>query len=136
MVEGIVDGTIDVIASDHAPQDEDSKRLPFSEAAYGGVGMETLLSVTLELYHNGYLSLLDALSKLTCAPAELLDLPAGRLRAGSKADFTVFNPARAWQVNADALASKAINTPFDGRPVQGEVLRTVIDGRTVYRVDH
>jgi len=136
VVEGIVDGTIDVIASDHAPQDEDSKRLPFSEAAYGGVGMETLLSVTLELYHNGHLNLLDALSKLTSVPADLLGLPAGQLKAGSKADFTVFNPDRGWQVNSDDLASKAKNTPFDGRPVQGEVLRTVIDGRTVYKVDH
>ena len=135
VIEGILDGTIDVIASDHAPQDEDSKRLPFSEAAYGGVGTETLLSVTLELYHNGHMNLLDTLAKLTCAPADLLGLPAGRLQKGCKADFTIFNPDRGWQVNADDLASKAKNTPFDGRPVQGEVLRTVIDGRTVYRLD-
>ena len=135
VVEGIIDGTIDVIASDHAPQDEDSKRVPFSQAAYGGVGLETLLSVSLELYHNGHMTLLETLSKLTCSPANLLGLPAGRLQTGGKADFTVFDPDRGWQVNADDLASKAKNTPFDGRPVQGIVLRTVIDGRTVYRVD-
>ena len=135
MVEGIIDGTIDVIASDHAPQDEDSKRVPFSQAAYGGVGLETLLSVSLELYHNGHMTLLETLSKLTCSPANLLGLPAGRLQTFGKADFTVFDPDRGWQVNADDLASKAKHTPFDGRPVQGIVLRTVIDGRTVYRVD-
>ena len=136
VVEGIRNGTIDVIASDHAPQDEDSKRLPFSQAAYGGVGLETLLSVTLELFHNGHMSLLDVLAKVTCAPADLLGLPAGRLQAGERADFTVFDPNRGWQVNADDLASKSKNTPFDGRLVQGVVLRTVIDGRTVYRVDN
>ena len=136
VVEAIIDGTIDVIASDDAPQDEDSKRLPFSQAAYGGVGLETLLPVTLELYHNGYMTLLDVLSKLTSAPANLLELPAGTLKPGERADFTVFNPDYGWQVNADDLASKAKNTPFDGRPVQGIVARTVIDGRTVYRMDN
>ena len=135
VVEGIRDGTIDVIASDHAPQDEDSKRLPFSQAAYGGVGLETLLSVALELYHNGHMTLLEVLAKVTCAPADLLDLKAGRLQSGESADFTVFDPNRGWQVHSDDLTSKAKNTPFDGRPVQGVVLRTVIDGRTVYRVD-
>jgi len=135
VVEAIKDGTIDAIASDHAPQDEDSKRLPFNQAATGGVGLETLLPVTLDLYHNGHMSILDALAKVTSAPADLLKLQAGRLEVGAPADFTVFDPERGWQVNADDLASKAKNTPFDGRPVQGTVLRTVIDGRTVYRVD-
>ena len=135
VVEAIRDGTIDAIASDHAPQDEDSKRLPFNQAATGGVGLETLLPVTLDLYHNGHMSLLDALAKVTNAPADLLALQSGRLKVGAPADFTVFDPERGWQVNADDLASKAKNTPFDGRPVQGTVLRTVIDGRTVYRVD-
>ena len=82
------------------------------------------------------MSLLDVLAKVTCAPADLLGLPAGRLQAGERADFTVFDPNRGWQVNADDLASKSKNTPFDGRLVQGVVLRTVIDGRTVYRVDN
>lgn len=135
VVEAIKDGTIDAIASDHTPHDEDSKRLPFMQAAYGGVGLETLLAVTLELYHNNQLPLLDALAKVTNMPAALLGLPAGRLEKGAAADFTVFDPERGWQINADDLASKAKNTPFDGRPVQGVVLRTVIDGRTVYRQD-
>ena len=136
VIEAIKDGTIDAIASDHAPQDEDSKRLPFNQAATGGVGLETLLPVTLDLFHNGHLSMLDALAKVTSAPADLLNLRAGRLEAGAPADFTIFDPDRGWQVTADDLASKAKNTPFDGRPVQGTVLRTVIDGRTVYRIDH
>ena len=107
--------------------------MPFNQAAPGGVGLETLLPVTLDLYHNGHLSVLEAVSKVTSAPANLLNLRAGRLEIGAPADFTVFDPERGWQVNADDLASKAKNTPFDGRPVQGAVLRTVIDGRTVYR---
>jgi dihydroorotase len=132
VAEGLADGTIDCIASDHAPHDEDSKRLPFGEAAFGGVGLETLLPVSLELYHNGQMPLLGVLAKLTWAPAELMRLGAGRLEKGAPADLTLFNPDLGWQVDADDLASKAKNSPFDGRPVQGVVRRTVIDGRTVF----
>lgn len=135
IVEGLKDGTIDVVCSDHLPHDEDSKRLPFAQAAFGGVGLETLLPVSLELYHNGHLSLNDVLAKLTARPAELMGLPAGRLEKGDAADLTVFDLERGWKVDADQLASKAKNSPFDGRLVQGLVLRTVIDGRTVYTVD-
>ena len=132
VAEGLADGTIDCIASDHAPHDEDSKRLPFGEAAFGGVGLETLLPVSLELYHNGQMPLLGVLAKLTWAPAELMRLGAGRLEKGAPADLTLFDPDLGWQVDADDLASKAKNSPFDGRPVQGVVRRTVIDGRTVF----
>jgi dihydroorotase len=129
---GLADGTIDCIASDHAPHDEDSKRLPFGEAAFGGVGLETLLPISLELYHNGQMPLLEVLAKLTWAPAQLMRLDAGRLTNGAPADLTLFDPDLGWQVDADDLASKAKNSPFDGRPVQGLVRRTVIDGRTVF----
>ena len=81
------------------------------------------------------MSVLDALAKVTAAPADLLKLQAGRLEIGGPADFTIFDPERGWQVKADDLASKSKNTPFDGRPVQGTVLRTVIDGRTVYEIN-
>ncbi len=135
VVAGLVDGTIDAIASDHAPQDEDAKRLPFAQAAFGGIGVETLLAVTLELHHNGHLSLLETLGLITRAPADLLGLPAGRLDKGAPADLVVFDPQRGWKVEADDLLSKSKNTPFDGRPVQGRVLRTVIDGRTVFKLD-
>jgi dihydroorotase len=133
IVEGLKNGTIDAIASDHAPHDEDSKRLPFMQAAAGGVGLETLLPIALELYHNGFMSLLDVLAKITSVPAKLMGLPAGRLEKGARADLVVFDPDYAWQVIADDLISKAKNSPFDGRPVQGVARRTVIDGRTVFR---
>lgn len=132
VIDGLLDGTIDAIASDHAPEDEDAKRLPFAQAAFGGIGLETLLSVSLELYHNGHASLLDVLRLITCKPADLMALPAGRLARGMRADLTLFDPERAWQVREHELYSKSKNTPFDYRPVQGRVLMTVVDGRRVF----
>ena len=135
IIVGLKDGTIDAIASDHTPKSEDMKRLPFADAAYGGLGMETLLAITLELVHNGHLNLLEALGLITQHPAELLGLQAGRLKAGAAADFIVFDPERGWQATEQVLISKAKNTPFDGRPVQGRVLKTIIDGRLVFDLD-
>tara|TARA_R110000868_G_scaffold128879_2_gene337311 strand:- start:1246 stop:2571 length:1326 start_codon:yes stop_codon:yes gene_type:complete len=132
IVEGLKSGVIDTIASDHAPQDQDSKRLPFPQAAFGGSGLETLLAISLDLYHNEDLSLLEVLRRLTVAPADLLGLDAGRLAKGHKADIAIFNPDEGWKVIADAFKSKSKNSPFDGRPVQGRVLRTVVDGRVVF----
>lgn len=132
VVEALADGTIDVIASDHSPQDEDTKRLPFAQAAAGGIGLDTLLPITLELYHNGHLGLLDALGLITHRPADLMKLPAGRLAAGAAADLVIFDPDRAWKIDASTIRSKSKNTPFDERPVQGLALRTVVDGRTVF----
>ena len=135
IVAALADGTIDVIASDHSPQDEDTKRLPFAQAATGGIGLDTLLPITMELYHNGHLSLLDAVALVTCKPAELMKLPAGRLLAGAAADLVLFDPDHAWKVDATSIMSKSKNTPFDERPVQGIVVRTVVDGRTVFLRD-
>jgi dihydroorotase len=135
VVAGLRDGTIDAIASDHAPQDQDSKRVPFAAAEFGGVGLETLLAVTLELFHNGHLGLLDALKLVTCAPAGILGLAAGRLKVGASADLVLFDSGRGWKVEAKKFHSKSKNSPFDDRPVQGMVMRTVIDGRTVYSRD-
>lgn len=132
VIEGLLDGTIDAIASDHAPEDEDAKRLPFAQAAFGGIGLDTLLAVSLDLFHNGHCTLLDVLRLLTCRPADLMGLPAGRLARGAPADLTVFDPERAWQVREHELLSKSKNTPFDYRPVQGRVLMTVVDGRRVF----
>lgn len=132
VVRALQDGTIDVIASDHAPQDADSKRQTFNHAEFGGVGLETLLAVTLELVHNGHLTLLQALKLVTSAPADVLGLKAGRLKVGAAADLVLFDPGRAWVVDPLQFRSKSKNTPFDGRPVQGLVMRTVIDGRTVF----
>ncbi len=132
IAEGFKNGIIDAIASDHAPQDQDSKRLPFPQAAFGGSGLETLLPVSLDLYHNGGLSLLDVLYRLTVAPAKLLGIEAGCLSKGQKADLILFDPEEGWKVIADDFKSKSKNSPFDGRPVQGRVMRTVVDGRVVF----
>jgi len=132
IVEGLKSGVIDAIASDHAPHDQDSKRLPFAQAAFGGSGLETLLAVSLDLYHNGNMSLLEVIRKITLAPAKLLGLEAGKLARGQKADLVLFDPNEGWKVIADSFRSKSKNSPFDGRPVQGRVLRTIIDGRQVF----
>ncbi|HEV8016359.1 MAG TPA: dihydroorotase [Stellaceae bacterium] len=132
VVDGLRDGTIDAIASDHAPQDQESKRLPFASAASGIVGLETLLPLALELYHNGSVPLLRVLAALAQRPAEILRLPAGKLAAGLQADFVVFDLDRPWRIAVDAFLSKCRNSPFDGRPVQGRVLRTIVAGRTIH----
>ena len=132
VVEGLRDGTIDAIASDHAPQDQESKRLPFASAASGIVGLETLLPLALELYHNGSVPLLRVLGALAQRPAEILRLPAGKLAAGLQADFVIFELDRPWRIEVDAFHSKCRNSPFDGRPVQGRVLRTVVAGRVIH----
>jgi dihydroorotase len=135
VVEGLRDGTIDAIATDHAPHDQDSKRLPFAHAANGLVGLETLLPLALELHHNRHMGLLEVLKAMTARPAELLGLDVGRLAKGAPADLVLFDLEQPWRVDADAFHSKSKNSPFDGRPVVGRVLRTVVGGRTVYRLD-
>ncbi len=135
VAEGLRDGTIDAIASDHIPQDPDSKRLPYSQALAGAAGLETLLPVTLELYHNKVLSLSDALRCVTSAPARCMGLAAGRLAKGAQADLVVIDPDRPWRVREDDLVSTSRNTLFDGRPVQGRAELTVFAGRTVFARD-
>jgi dihydroorotase len=132
VVEGLRDGTIDAIASDHAPQDQESKRLPFASAASGIVGLETLLTLALELYHNGHVPLLKVLGALAQRPAEILRLPAGKLALGLPADLVIFDLDQPWLISVDAFHSKCRNSPFDGRPAQGRVLRTVVAGRTIF----
>jgi len=135
IVEGLKDGTIDAIATDHAPHDQESKRLPMAHAANGIVGLETLLPLSLELYHGGHLPLLDLLRRLTLAPAELLKLPVGRLRKGAPADLLLFDLEAPWVVDSTKFRSMSKNTPFDGRPVQGRALRTIVDGRSLFTLD-
>ena len=133
VIEGLRDSTIDAIASDHAPWDQDSKRLPFSSAAYGIVGLETLLTLSLELYHNGHLGLLELIRLLSLNPAQILRLPVGRLAVGAPADLVLFDPDQPWQICPDAFLSKSKNAPFDDRPVRGRVQLTIVDGRTIFR---
>jgi dihydroorotase len=132
---GLADGTIDAIASDHQPHDQDSKRVPFAQAAFGSVGLETLLPMVLELVHKGVLSLPAALAKVTSVSADILGLPLGRLSRGAAADFILFDPNLPWRIDASRLRSKSRNSCFDRRPVQGKVMRTVIDGRVAFQAE-
>jgi dihydroorotase len=132
VVAGLKDGTIDAIASDHCPQDQDSKRLPFAQAAFGVIGVQTMLAVCLGLVHEGEIELLELLRRLTVNPAALLGIEAGRLREGAPADLFLFDPEAPWKITEAGLSSLSKNTAFEGRLVQGRVLRTWVDARTVY----
>ncbi|MGA3001513.1 MAG: dihydroorotase [Acetobacteraceae bacterium] len=132
VLSGLADGTIDAIASDHQPRDADDKRLPFAQASAGGVGLATLLAVTLAHVHNGELALNAAIALLTSRPAALLGIDAGRICKGAIADLCLFHPDRIWKVKAGSLPGKAQNTPFDGRALEGTVLGTWKAGRRVY----
>ena len=133
MVEGIASADIDVIVSSHDPQDADVKRRPFSEAADGAVGLETLLAAGLRLVHGGDLTLIELLRAMTVNPAKLLGLPAGRLMKGAPADLVLFDPDEPWVLNKDLLRSRSKNSPFDEAKLQGRVLRTIVAGATVYQ---
>ena len=132
VVAALTDGTIDAIASDHQPRDADDKRLPFAQAEAGGAGLATLLGVTLARVHAGDVPMLTALALLTARPANLLDLPQGRLAKGAPADLVLFHPDRGWKVEAGKLPGKAQNSPFDGRALEGRVLGTWKAGRRVF----
>ncbi|MEM7444096.1 MAG: dihydroorotase [Pseudomonadota bacterium] len=136
IVEGLADGTIDIIASDHWPQDVESKRLPFAQAEPGVVGLETLLQLALELAHKDQVSLLQILAAMTHKPAELIDQDLGRLTKGAPADLVLFELDRPGRIDVESFRSKSKNSPFDRRPTNGTVLATVVDGRTVYRADN
>jgi dihydroorotase len=135
VVEGLKNGTIDAIVSDHRPQDQDSKRVPFAQAEPGGIGLETLLPISLELVHGGHLTLPRLFQLLSSKPAALFGLPAGKLAKGAPADLVLFDADYAWKIDRDDLWSKTKNSPFDERPVQGRVLATIVGGRTIYRDD-
>jgi dihydroorotase len=135
VVDGLRDGTIDIIASDHRPQDQDSKRIPFAQAEFGVVGVQTMLPVALRLVHEGQLGLLDLLRKMTVAPANLLGIEAGRLKMGAPADLTLLDLDAPWKIDPQQLRSLSKNTAFEGRLVQGRVMRTLVDGRTVFAQD-
>jgi dihydroorotase len=132
MVQAVANGDIDVIVSSHDPQDADTKRRPFAEAADGAVGLETLLSAALRLVHSGDITLSAMLKALTINPARLLGLHSGRLAKGCIADLVLFDPGEPWVVNKDLLRSRSKNTPFDEAKMQGRVLRTMVAGQTVY----
>jgi len=132
MVAGLDDGTIDVIVSNHDPQDVETKRHPFAEAADGAVGLETLLAAALRLVHAGAVDPLTLFRALSTRPAGLLGLEVGRLAPGAPADLIVVDPDAPWVCEAGRLRSRSKNTPFDDARFQGLVRRTLVAGRTVY----
>ncbi len=133
MIGGIADGTIDVIVSSHDPQDVDTKRQAFAEAADGAVGLETMLPAALRLFHSGDIDLVTLFRALATRPAEILGLEVGRLAPGAPADLILVDPDVPWVLEADTLRSKSKNTPFEGARFSGRVLRTMVAGRTVYQ---
>jgi dihydroorotase len=135
IVDGLKSGVIDAIVSDHRPQDQDSKRVPFAQAEPGGIGLETLLPVSLELVHNKQLTLPRLFQRLSATPAGLFGLPGGKLAKGAPADLVLFDADLAWKIDRVDFWSKTKNSPFDERPVQGRVMATIVGGRTIYRHD-
>jgi dihydroorotase len=132
LAAAVSSGLIDVIMSDHNPQDVETKRLPFAEAAPGAIGMETMLAAALRLVHNGEMNLKDIIRSMSTRPAELLGLPGGSLRPGAPADLIVIDVDVPWVLDPMDLKSACKNTPFDEAKFSGRVVRTIIGGRTIY----
>ena len=132
MIEALAEGAVDVIVSDHNPQDVETKRLPFAEAANGAVGLETLLSAALRLVHSGQISLAKLLRAMSTRPAEILGLPGGRLERGAPADLILFDPEAPYVLDKRDLRSLSKNTPFDEARLEGQVTMTVVAGRIVF----
>lgn len=132
MISALAAGEIDAVVSAHDPQPPEEKRLPFGEASFGAAGLETTLTALLSLVHDGPLDLLGALAPLTCRPADMLGLPQGRLAAATPADVILFDPGKPWLCDRDELLSRSTNSPFDGRRLQGRVMKTLIGGKFVF----
>ena len=133
VIRGLQDGTIDVIATDHAPHSREEKSRPLEKAPSGMVGLETSLAVTLtSLYHTGKMELSDIIRRMTFNPAAILRLGTGRLAIGADADVTVFDPDEVWVVDPEQFASKGRNTPFTGRELKGRVKYTIVGGKIIY----
>jgi dihydroorotase len=133
ILEGLADGTIEVLCSDHAPHCDYEKEVEFDYAPFGITGLETELALSLmQLYHTRRLGLADLIAKFTVAPARLLHLPKGTLSIGAEADVTVFDPDREWVFEKGGTASKAANSPFYGWPLRGKAVATIVGGRKVW----
>ncbi|MEA2975152.1 MAG: dihydroorotase [Alphaproteobacteria bacterium] len=132
LVAALSSGLIDVVMSDHNPQDVETKRLPFAEAAPGAIGIETMLTAGLRLVHGGELEMMVLLKAMSTRPAQLLGIAGGTLKPGAPADVIVIDPDLPWVLDPAELKSKCKNTPFDEARMQGRVVRTIVSGRTVY----
>tara|TARA_Y100000590_G_scaffold3223_1_gene4305 strand:+ start:443 stop:1735 length:1293 start_codon:yes stop_codon:yes gene_type:complete len=132
LVEGVNDGIIDVIVSDHKPQDEESKRLTFAQAATGASGVETLLPLALELFHNNKIKIKNLIASITSNPAKILGIKKGSLDKGNDADLCVVDINKPWVVDKSKIKSKSKNTPIENRKLQGKVLKTFVKGELAY----
>ncbi|MCF2662563.1 dihydroorotase [Pseudoflavonifractor phocaeensis] len=134
IIAGLKDGTIDVIATDHAPHSAEEKARPLTRAPSGMIGLETSLAITLtELYHTKKMELPVIIRRMTTNPADILHLPKGRMSLGVDADLTIFDPDEEWTIDPEQFASKARNTPFAGRRVKGRVKYTIVQGKVIYQ---
>jgi dihydroorotase len=136
IIEGLRDGTIDAIATDHAPHDEESKRVPMTNAAFGIVGLETMLPLSLSLYHKKIMPLRDVIAAMTYKPADIIHVPAGRLKKGAVADLTLIDLNLEWNMDPESFVSKSQNSPFEDWKVKGRAIRTVVGGETVYELSY
>lgn len=132
MIEALKDGTIDVIVSSHDPQDVDTKRLPFADAAAGAIGLETLFGAAMRLHHNGDVGLMRLIDALSTAPARIFGLNAGTLKPGAPADLAIVDLDEPWLVRESDIRSRSKNTCFENARLQGRVLQTMVSGRTVF----
>ena len=135
LVQGLVDETIDVIVSDHKPEDEENKRLTFAQAETGASGIETLLPLSLELYHNGSVNLETIIKALTSSPAKILKINKGNLSIGNDADFCIVDINKPWVVRKEKLISKSKNTPIEDKKLQGKVMNTFVNGEELFKAE-
>ncbi len=134
LIKGINNDLIDIIVSDHKPEDEEQKRLTFAQASTGASGVETLLPLALELYHNESIKLNKIIKALTCNPAKILKVNKGNLSIGNDADFCIIDINKPWIVKKENLVSKSKNTSIEGRKLQGKVLSTYVSGEELFKM--
>ncbi|WP_421868478.1 dihydroorotase [Pararhizobium sp.] len=132
MVEALANGTIDIIVSSHDPQDVDTKRLPFADAADGAIGLETMLAAALRLYHSGNVPLMRLIDAMSTRPAQIFGLDAGTLKPGAKADITLIDLEEPWLFGKDAIVSRSKNTPFENARFTGRAVQTYVAGKLVH----
>jgi dihydroorotase len=134
LIEGLREGIIDAISTDHAPHDLASKEKNLAEASFGIVGVETMLPLSLTLYHDKVLSLKDLLAKMTCNAAKIINFDGGEIKKGARADLTLIDLNHEWEIDSKKFHSKSKNSPFDGYKVKGRAVLTVVAGKTVYEI--
>ncbi|MNH91567.1 Dihydroorotase [compost metagenome] len=135
MADALAAGDIDIIVSSHDPQDVDTKRLPFADAADGAIGLETMLSAALRLHHDGRVPLMRLIDAMSTRPAHIFGLDAGTLKVGAKADITLIDLDDPWIVSKDAILSRSKNTPFDEARFSGRAVATYVAGKCVHAID-